>query len=69
MTNFLPGMSDFDRQNDAWDREDAFHNRQLLDDLIVGYCEIFNEQGELIDERLDIDYQDTNDSYYDEMEV
>ena len=50
------------------DVDNIFEDKQLLDDLIVGYCDIFNEQGELVDERLDVDYQDTNDSYYDEVE-
>lgn len=46
-----------------------FEDQRMLDDLIVGYCMIFN--GDLlVSVSWDFDPEDdfTNDSYYDEME-
>jgi hypothetical protein len=55
-----------------------FEDSQLLDDLIVGYCEIFGsvryvDDGAGCVEGVSWDYDPgddfTNDSYYNEMEV
>jgi hypothetical protein len=46
-----------------------FDDNQLLDDLIVGYCDIFSDEDPDMERYLMFGEDGTNESYFNEMEA